>query len=1078
MDYEERIPNELLIRMRLEKGWTQSRLAEEVGTTFETVSRWERGVVMPSLFYREKLCGVFGKTAEELGLNKADAASLTSKESDRIVFLSSAYADAERRFVVSLKKELALRDITLWSSGLVKRQPARHKSGILEDAIRAVQLVLIILSPHSRGSVHVRHSRDLARHFKRPVCEVWIEGESLQQCLPDFYSEPGVVIDARQGEESALLNQIATTIERVWLTPGDPGTIELSEPMWNVPESTKALVGREEQLAKVSELLRDPHVRLITLSGPGGIGKTHLALQVAKETREHFVDGTCFISLTTIQDPMLVIPTIAKELGIREVGDSPLFERVKVTLKRKHFLMVLDNFEHVLEASARLPELLASCPHLKIILTSRTRPSGLAANGDKLRFVLIEVDTLSLDAAMKLFQQRARVARGTFEITAANEPVIAEICERLDKLPLAIELAAARIGSFSLQRLLALLKQHPRDVMENVMVDFERSVDDRQRSLHATIGWSYHSLSPGEQQLFRRLAVFAGSCSLEAIEAINYALGGQSLNIWVDVESLLNKSLLRPAEQEGEGRLQMLDTIREYGLERLGENGEDEVAQRVHAEYYLGLTEEAAPHLRGEQQADWLEKLEQEVENVRAALNWMITHKEVELALRFCGALWRFWHLYGYWSEGRRSLKAALGLPTIASPGAARAWALYVAGDLAYYQYDESVASTLLEESVQLSRALGEHRTLALALGTLGVLTPAPDTHAVAHAMLKESEKLCRTMDHSWELAYVLRRRAQHSLYDGNLKQAGDYARECLTLAKKLDDRSLAAYTLGTLGEIAYRLGDIVQAIAYNRESLLFSKELNNKYLLASSLNNLDYFSALLGEPTLASDALEALKLSRVLGDQLLINRVLNTLGYVALRQHNLSQAVIWYREGLSHAVELESKEGTGWNLYGLALVAAAEEQYPQAARLFGTVEVWLDANVDLNPAEHAEYMRTMEHVRNQLGKRVFAAARSEGRSLMPGQILVAPRSAPMVGTPPSPKYPNGLTKREVEVLCLVAEGLTNKAIAQRLHIELRTVTTYLTTAYSKIRVSFDRNEGQVAQRVAAAHFVEDHDLC
>ena len=1078
MDYEERIPNELLIRARLEKGWTQSRLAEEVGTTFETVSRWERGVVIPSLFYREKLCKALGKTAEELGLDRADAASLTSTESTRIVFLSSAFADAERRFVISLKKELTQRDITLWSSGLVKRQPARHKSGILEDAIRTVQLVLFILSPHSRGSAHVRHARDLARHFKRPVCEVWIEGESLQQCLPDFYGEPGVVIDARQGEESALLNQIATTIERVWLTPGDPGTIELSEPMWNVPEPIKPLVGREEQLAKVSELLHGPHVRLITLSGPGGIGKTHLALQVAKETQEHFVDGTCFISFTTIQDPMLVIPTIAKELGIREVGDSPLFERVKVTLKRKHFLMILDNFEHVLEASARLPELLAACPHLKIILTSRTRPGGLNATGDESLFVLIEVDTLPPDAAKKLFQQRAKVARGTFEVTAANEPVIAEICERLDKLPLAIELAAARIGSFSPQRLLALLKEHPRDVMENVMVNFERHVDDRQRSLHTTIGWSYHSLSRGEQQLFRRLAVFAGSCGLEAIEAISYALGSGSLNIWKDVESLLNKSLLKPAEQEGEGRLQMLETIREYGLECLKENGEDEAAQRVHAECYLRLAEEAAPHLRGEQQANWLEKLEQEVENLRAALNWMITHKDVELALRFCGSLWRFWHLYGYWSEGRRSLEAALGLPTIAPPGAARAWALYVAGDLAYYQYDESVAGTLLAESVQLSRTLGEQRTLALALGTLGVFIPAPDTHAVTHAMLEESEKLCRTMDYSWELAFVLRRRAQHSLHDGNLKQAGDYAREGLSLAKKLGDRSLSAYTLGTLGEIASRQGDIVQAIAYNRDSLSFSKELNDKYLLASAYNNLDYFSALLGEPTLASNALEALKLTRVLGDQMLINRALNTLGYVSLRQHNLSQAAIWYREGLSHAVELDSKEGIGWNLYGLALVAAAEEQYPQAARLFGTVEVWLDVNVDLNPAEHAEYMRTMEYVRKQLGKRAFAAARSEGRGLTPGQILVAPRSVPIAGPPPSPKYPNGLTKREVEVLCLVAEGLTNKAIAQKLRIELRTVTTYLTTAYSKIRVSSDRNGGEIAQRVAAAHFVEDHDLC
>jgi predicted ATPase/DNA-binding NarL/FixJ family response regulator/transcriptional regulator with XRE-family HTH domain len=1082
MDYEERVPNEKLIRARLEKGWTQARLAEEVGTTFETVSRWERGVVIPGLFYREKLYSIFGKTATELGLDQADTASLSSAGSTRIVFIASAYADAERKFVVSLKKELAARDITLWSSGLVKRQAAHHKSAILEEVIRAVQLVLVILSPHSKGSTHVRHSRDLARHFKQPVCEIWIEGESLQDCLPDSYGEPGVVIDARQGEDVALRKQIIATIER--LAPGDPGTIELSEPMWNVPEPTKSLIGREEPLAKVCKLLRGPHARLITLTGPGGIGKTRLALQVAREVRERFVDGTCFVSLTNLHDHTFVVPTIAKELGIREGGDSPLIESVKVALKQKHFLLLLDNFEHMLEASTQLLELLAACPHLKMVVTSRARLRGLAERGDEARFVLHELDALSQDGAIALFEQRARVARGTFEITSATLPLVTEICERLDKLPLAIELAAARLGPLSAQDLLARLKHHPQDAMENIFIDLDRTVSDRQRSLYNTIGWSYHFLHPGEQRLFRRLAVFAGGCSLDALEAMSDALDQDSSHVWQDVESLLDKNLLRSRERKGEVRLYLFETIREYGLGLLKANGEEEITRRTHAHCYVRLAEEAAAHLKGEQQTGWLEKLEREVKNLRAALNWLIVHNEAEQALLLCSALWCFWQLYGYWSEGRRWLETALALPTTAFPTAARARALYTAGDLAYYQDDTGVARALLEESAQLCRTLGDNRTLGLALGTLGVLMHEPGTHATAHAMLDESEKLCRTLDNPWELAYVLRRKAQHYMQDGYLRQAIDYLREGLVLAKKLGDRSLAANTLGTLGETAARQGDILQASAYNRESLSFAREINNKHLLANALNNLDYFSALQGEPTLASNALDALKLSRELGDQLLINRSLNTLGYAALHQRNLPQAMVWYREGLSHAIEWDNKAAIGWNLYGLALVAEAEEQHAQAARLFGAVEACLDINADMTPAERAEYTRVFERVRAHLGTKSFAAIRREGQALTPAQILVAPRPAPVMGTPPSPRYPNGLTKRDVQILCLLTRGLTYHEIAAKLNISPRTVNTALTRAYDKISVSKSatssdgKDASRVAPRIAAARFMEEHDLC
>ncbi len=1082
MGYEERVPNEKLIRARLEKGWTQARLAEEVGTTFETVSRWERGVVIPGLFYREKLRDILGKSAAELGMDQAESSAFGSAGSTRIVFLASAYADAERKPVLSLKKELAARDMTLWSSALVKRQAAHHKSGILEEAIQAAQLVLIILSPHSKGSTHVRHTRDLTRHFKKPVCEVWIEGASLSECLPDSYGETGVLIDARQGDVAALLKQIIAAIER--LAPGDPGTSELSEPIWNVPEPKKSLVGREELVIKVRELLRGPHARFISLTGPGGIGKTHLALHIAREVRERFVDGACYVLLTHLRDHTLVIPTIAQHLGIRDTGDGLLLERMKIALKQKHFLLLLDNFEHMLEASERLLELLATCPHLKMIVTSRTRLRDLAERGDEARFALLELDTLSQDAAVALFEQRARLARETFEITSANLPLIQEICKRLDRLPLAIELAAARLGLLSTQDLLARLKQRPQEAMENIFIDLNRAGSDRQRSIYNTIGWSYHSLLPDEQQLFRQLAVFAGGCSLEMLEAMSDALGRDSSHVWQHVESLLDKNLLRSRERQGAMRLYLLETIREYGSGLLQASGEEETLRQTHARCYLKLAEEAAVHLKGEQQMAWLEQLEREVQNLRAALDWLIAHSEAEHALRLCSALWRFWHLYGYWSEGRRWLQAALALPASASTCAARAKALYAAGDMAYYQDDTDLARTLLEECAQLCRAVGDNRTLGLALGTLGVLMHEPATHEAAHALLEESERLCRAPEHTWELAYVLRRRAQHCMQDGYLKQAIDYLHEGLALAKKLGDGSLAAFTLGTLGAVAAHQGDTTQAIAYNRESLSYAREINNKHLLANALNNLDYFSALQGEPALASNALDALKLSRELGDQLLINRSLNTLGYAALRQHNLPQAMTWYREGLSHAIEWDNKERIVDNLYGLALIAEAEEQYAQAARLFGAVEASLNISAGMFPVERAEYMRAIESVRTHLGRKTFAALYREGQQLTPAQILVAPRPDPVSGTPPSPKYPNGLTKREVEMLCLLTKGLTYYEIAEKLSISPRTVNTALYRVYDKIGVSKSstvRNEkeaSRVAPRIAAARFMEEHDLC
>ena len=1081
MDYEGSVPNELLIRARFQQRWTQAELAEKVGTTFETVSRWERSISMPGPYYRRKLCAVFSKTSKELGWETEEPATLAGAEPSSCIFLSSAYADTERKFVVGLKRELQMRGITLWSSRTVKRQMPGRKNDVLQEAIRAAQLVLLIVSPHTAASYHVQETLRLARHYRRPICAVWVEGDAFQECLPKDAGELHMMIDGRQSEEQALQNKILTIIERTWLAPSNAEIVGLAEPMWKVPEIAKPLVGREALLAHVCDLLRSPQTRLLTLLGPGGIGKTHLSLQVAAELRERFVDGVCFVALGAISDAALVIPTIAKELGIRELGERSLLEHVRVALQHKHFLLVLDNFEHVLEAAQYLPELLVGCPNLKIVVTSRARlpkhnGRGAAEVLAPLADLALPLETLEQDAANALFLQRAQTAKTSFQLTATNAPIIARICTLLDGLPLAIELAAARIKSLSSEGLLTYLKDYP----QLVMVNTDKDVTDRQYSLRNTIEWSYNLLDEQEKHLFRRLSVFVGSFSLEAIEAICSSLGSGKLPAWVGIESLLDKSLLQSAEQVGEGRFRLLETIHEYALERLMEDGEAEKAQQAHAEYYLCLVEKAEQHLKGEQQVQWLARLEPELGNLRVALNWCIEHQQVELALRFCAAFWRFWRLRGYWSEGRKWLKAALELSTTHEPAAvlARARALCAAGDLAYYQDEYELADALLQESVKLCRVPGFERELATALAFLGVVKRMQENLAEAGRLLDESEQLCRVAESFWELAYLLRQRAQHATHEGKLKQAIVYAQEGLALAKRLGDRSLIATTLCTLGDIASRQGDVTQAIAYNREALLFARELGDTHLVATTLNCVGYFTSLQGDLTLETEVVECLTLTRELGDRLLITRALHTMGSIAAHQGNLAQARICYREGLSLALELHNEEEKGWHLSGLALLALAEEQYLQAARLFGAVETRLDIHVDMNAVERAEYQQGVEKVRAQLGKKNFMLARSEGHSLTPEQVLVAPHSTPAIGTPPLPKYPDGLTKREVQVLCLLVDGLTYAAIGERLDIAERTVNTYITSIYRKIQVSGDVNEGRVAPRIAAVRYVAEHDLC
>jgi len=433
----------------------------------------------------------------------------------------------------------------------------------------------------------------------------------------------------------------------------------------HLPIQPTPFIGREKEVDAVHHLFLREDVRLVTLTGPGGVGKTRMALHVAEQLRAHFADGVWFVSLAPISDPDLVIPTIAQTLGLWEAGERSLLEQLQVFLRERQVLLLLDNFEQVVRAAMHVANLLTICSHLKVLVTSREVlhvraerefPVPTLSLPDPKR--LPDLVALSQYEAVALFIQRAQAARPEFQVTNANAPVVAEICVRLDGLPLAIELAATRIKLLPLQALLTRLGQRLQ-----LLTSSARDVPAHQQTLRNTIQWSYDLLDAQEQQLFCRLSVFVSGCTLEAVEAISAALGNATLPVLDGVVSLIDKNLLQQTAQEGEEiRLLMLETIREYGWEALAERQEREAIQAAHAAYYLALAEEAERALGGPQQLLWLERLEREYDNLHAALHWLRLQgsrvegggEAAEQALRLETALSWFWIMRGYQNDGRR----------------------------------------------------------------------------------------------------------------------------------------------------------------------------------------------------------------------------------------------------------------------------------------------------------------------------------------------------------------------------------------------------------------------------------------
>lgn len=652
----------------------------------------------------------------------------------------------------------------------------------------------------------------------------------------------------------------------------------------DLPTPRTSLIGREQEVTKVAEFLLDPNIRLVTLTGPGGAGKTRLAIAAAATVASEFPGGVRFVGLASVTQSDLVATALTKSLDIQQVANRSLPQLLADYLQQSGpFLFVLDNFEQVLPAGKVVAEILASCPALKVLVTSR---ECLRIYGEQ----EYPVAPLEEDSAVQLFVQRAAAVRPTFALNPENSEAIREICRRLDGLPLAIELAAARTKLLSpsailerLQSRLQLLTGGPLDLPK------------RQQTLRNTIDWSHGLLNEAEQKLFRRFAVFIGGGTLEAAEAICNTGRDLGIDLFDGLSSLVDKNLVQHAERPGsDPRFTMLQTIREYALEHLAASGEEAATRRAHAAYCLVLAEEGNPELGSAERTQWLSRCDLEIDNFRSALDWLFANQDLDWALRLCMALFRFWDMREHLIEGRARLETILSLAT-SGYSKQRAKLCIFLGALSTAQGDFPAAERFLEQSLLLYEQLDDSWGIAASLNALGVSARDRGDYPTAQRHLERSLACWRTLPDRLATARCLHNLANVAKILGDYSRAQIALREATDIFEEVGDPSGAAWSMNQQGDIEREQGNLDLARDFYRR---------------------------------------ALKAFRLASDRWGSARSLADLGYVCCEQRDYEAAHAAYREALAVFSQLGHKRGMARALEGFACLAAAQNDPVRALKL------------------------------------------------------------------------------------------------------------------------------------------------